>query len=99
MATYVMLANYHPEGMKVIDKVADRIPGAKQLIKSLGGELKSFYWLMGQYDAVVVVEAPDDETVSRIALTFGKQGTIDTTTMRAFSPEEMTQLVKPLREM
>lgn len=38
--------------------------------------MKEFYLVMGRYDMVVVTEAPDDETVARLAITIGSAGAI-----------------------
>ena len=97
MATYIVLANYTDEGMKIIDEMADRLEASTQMIEAMGAKLIASYWLMGRYDLAVIAEAPDDETVSRIALAVGKQGIARTETMRAFDAEEMMQLVEPLR--
>ena len=45
-----------------------RLEAAKQSVRAMGGELKTFYLVMGQYDAVVTTEAPDDEAATRFAL-------------------------------
>jgi uncharacterized protein with GYD domain len=47
---------------------------------------------MGQYDAVVVSEAPDDETVATLALAAGGRGNVRTETLRAFTEDEAKKL-------
>ncbi len=51
---------------------------------------------MGQYDAVAIVEMPDDETAARAALIVGSRGAISTETLRAFTEEEAISLVRSL---
>jgi len=58
MATYITLLNYTEQGLKAIKESPSRLEKARQLLKSLGGELKSFYLAQGRYDAVVISEAP-----------------------------------------
>ena len=53
----------------------------------MGGKLKDFYLTFGPYDAVAIVELPDDETAARFALGIGSLGNIRTTTLSAF-PED-----------
>jgi len=42
----------------------------------MGAEIKGFYLMMGQYDAVVIVEAPNDETIAKVSLASGTRGTV-----------------------
>ena len=96
MATYVALMRYTEQGMKAIKESPSRLEKGRQLLKSLGGELKSFHLTQGQYDAVVFVEAPNEEAVAKFALGIGSQGNVRTETMRAFSEEEYRKIVSGL---
>ena len=49
--------------------------------------------MMGQYDMVVVVEAPDDETIAKPALAIGARGTSRTVTIRAFTEAEYRKII------
>ncbi len=51
---------------------------------------------MGQYDAVVVSEAPDDETVAKLVLMIGGQGAVRTETLRAFPEDEYREIIAAL---
>ena len=51
MATYITLLKYTEQGLKTIKESPSRLERAKQLLKSLGGELKSFHLVQGRYDA------------------------------------------------
>ena len=97
MATYITLLNYTQQGMKNIKQGPDRLDDAKQAYKEVGAEIKDFYLTMGQYDAVVVSEAPDDEITAKIALTIGSQGNVQTQTFRAFSESEYRKIISALR--
>ena len=71
MATYITLLKYTEQGLKTIKESPSRLERAKQLLKSLGGELKSFHLVQGRYDAIVISEAPNDEVVTKFALVTG----------------------------
>lgn len=62
----------------------------------MGAELKSFYLVLGQYHAIVVSEAPNVETVAKLALATGSLGAIRTETMRAFTEEEYRKVIAGL---
>ncbi len=93
MATYITLANYTDQGIRAIKKAPSRVDAARELVKSFGGELKEFYLTMGAYDVVSIVEAPDDETAAKIALTLGSAGNVRTITLRAFTEAEFGAIV------
>ena len=96
MATYITLFKYTQQGIKNIKQGPDRLDAGKQAFKSAGAEIKDFYLTMGQYDAVVVSEAPDDETMAKIALTIGSQGNVQTQTFRAYPESEYRKLISAL---
>ena len=96
MATYVMLGKYTQQGIQTVKDYSKRRAAASELAKSLGGELKQVYLTMGQYDLVVVVEAPDDEAVAKLALQVGILGNLSTQTLRAFSEAETEKLISAL---
>ena len=58
--------------------------------------MKQFYLVQGRYDIVVVVEAPDDETVTKWALDVGSKGAVRTETLRAFTEDEYRKMIAAL---
>jgi len=52
--------------------------------------------VQGRYDAIVFVEAPNDEVVAKFALAVGSQGNVRSETMRAFNEEEYRRIVSGL---
>ena len=93
MATYLMLFRLTSKGREAIREGPTRLEAAKQTLHALGVEVKDFYLVMGQYDAVFIVEAPGDEVVAKAALTLGARGTVSTETLRAFTEEEYMRLI------
>ena len=96
MATYIMLCNWAEAGIKGVKDSPNRLDKAKKLVKAEGGAIKAFYMTMGEYDMVVVCEAPDDEAVARVALQLGMTGTIHTKTMKAFPEAEYRKIIGSL---
>ncbi len=97
MPTYIGLLRFTEQGMRNVKESPDRVGAATQMTEEAGGELKAFYYTMGEYDAVSIVEAPDDETVSRIVLAISGQGNARFVTLRAFTVDEMRGIVSGLR--
>ena len=96
MPTYISLMHFTEEGVKSIKDSPARLDGAKKAFQSMGAELKEFYLTLGQYDAVVVSEAPDEETGTKLLLMIGSQGNIRTETFRAFTEEEYRKIIAAL---
>lgn len=96
MATYVMLFRFTEKGVQNIKDSPTRVEQAKELFRSLGAQVKEFYALMGQYDTIFIVEAPDDETIVKAALAVGSMGNVRTETLRAFTEDEFREMVAAL---
>lgn len=94
MPTYILLTNLTDQGIRTAKEAINRVNAAKQMAGALGVRITTVYWTMGQYDGVMIVEAPDDETVRRFALAGGMQGNVRSTTMRAFNEEEMGRILQ-----
>ena len=96
MATYIMLANFTQKGIEDIKNGPDRVTAAKERARQRGGEIKQFYLTLGQYDAVIVVEAPNDEAALTGILQSVSKGYIRTQTLRAFPENEYRKIVAAL---
>ena len=96
MPTYISLLRYTQQGVQNIKESPARLDAAKKAFKAMGGELNQWYLVLGQYDAVVISEGPDDETAAKLALAIGSQGNIRTETFRAFTEDEFRELIAAL---
>jgi uncharacterized protein with GYD domain len=96
MATYIGLIRWTQQGIEKVKEGPARLDAAKQAAQAVGIEIKAFYLVMGQYDQVAILEAPDDETVAKMALAIGAQGNVRTETMRAFTEEELRKIIGSL---
>jgi uncharacterized protein with GYD domain len=93
MPTYVSLINWTEKGVAEFKDTVDRAEAGKALAGTFGGALKEIYWTIGPYDIVAILEAPDDESATAFALSLASQGNVRTTTLRAFSAEEMRGVI------
>lgn len=96
MPTYITLIRWTEKGIENVKESPTRLDAAKKAFQSMGAELKEFYLVMGQYDIIIISEAPDDETVSKLALTIGSKGAIRTETLRAYSEAEYRKIIADL---
>jgi uncharacterized protein with GYD domain len=96
MATYISMLHYTQQGISAIKIAPARIDAAKEAYRKGGGELKSIYLTLGQYDLVAIAEMPNDEAVARMALVLGAQGNVRSETMRAFTEAEFRKIAGTL---
>lgn len=99
MATYIALVNFTDQGIRHIRQTTERAKGLMNAAANLGIKIKDIYWTLGAFDAVFTAEAPDDETMTAFAASMGSLGNIRTQTMRAFSAQEMNQILAKLPTM
>ena len=94
MPHYVTLMNWTEQGVKNVAQSVDRASAARAALATKGVTLKDVYWTVGAYDVVCTVEAPDDATASAALLALVAQGNLRTTTLRAFTAEEFSDVLK-----
>jgi uncharacterized protein with GYD domain len=94
--TYVMLANWTDQGARQVKESPKRVDAAKKELADMGGEFKSLYMTMGDFDLVVIYEAPDDAVAARFTLLLGQLGAVRTTTMKAFPEAAYREIINSL---
>jgi uncharacterized protein with GYD domain len=93
MASYILLASYSEQGLKGIKDTVKRTQAVRELAKKAGITMQASYWTLGQYDVVAMFEAPDDESMTALALSIAKLGNVKTQTLHAFSARAMTAIL------
>ena len=88
MPTYVMLTTLTPEGVQTLKNNPSRILEVNKELAQLGAEVKAQWAVLGQYDFVNVVEAPDEKTMARVSLELGSRGTARYETLTGIPVEE-----------
>jgi uncharacterized protein with GYD domain len=88
MATYVMLTTLTDEGRKTVKQKPQRIREVNKEVEAMGVKILAQYSLLGPYDFVNILEAPDNITISKVAMELGSRGTLQTMTMAALTLDE-----------
>lgn len=96
MHTYILLVKWTQVGIEKVKHAPQRIERARNTLKSVGGELKELFFVFGQYDIVVVAEAPSDEAMARAVLIIGSAGSASIQTLKAFSEAEGVEIINAL---
>ncbi len=97
MTTYVMLTKWTEKGMVSVKDSPKRLDAAKKALRDMGGEFKSIYMTMGDYDLVAIYDAPDDAVAARFTLILGMLGNVRTTTLKAFPEAAYREIINSLR--
>ena len=93
MPKYLYQASYTPEGLRglVRDGGTKRREAVERLVEGVGGKLESMYFAFGDSDVYAIIDAPDNVSASRAALTVGATGTASVKTTVLLTPEEVDQ--------
>lgn len=94
MPTYILLSNLTDEGAKTIKSKPGRIKEVNKEIEKLGARVLAQYAVLGPYDFVNIVEAPDNETVARISVELASRGSVRLTTLPALDLESFVTSVR-----
>ena len=91
MAVYVMLTNLTDEGRKTIKQNPLRIKEVNKEVEAMGVKILAQYALLGPYDFINILDAPDNKTVAKVATELGSRGTLQTFTMSTLSIDELAR--------
>ena len=93
MAKYVSLLQFTDQGIRNVKDSVKRAAAATAEAEKMGAKVTDAFWTMGAYDVVLLLDSPDDETVSAFSLKLGSLGNVKSQTMRAFRREEMESIL------
>jgi uncharacterized protein with GYD domain len=96
MPHYVSLLRYTHQGAAKIKESPARLDAAKKAAEAAQGKVHAWYLTMGEYDAVLVSEFPNDEAAARFMLSTGALGNVTTQTLKAFTEAEYRKIVASL---
>jgi uncharacterized protein with GYD domain len=94
MPTYILLVDWTEQGIAKFNETVDRSDTGRGMLEEAGVKFRDIYWTLGAHDMVSIVDAPDDETLSAALLRNASLGNFRTTTMRAFTAEEMRGVIE-----
>jgi uncharacterized protein with GYD domain len=93
MPTYINLNSWTDQGIRNIKEAPQRIDAFRKAVEAVGGKVVGFYFTMGKYDIVTIIDVPSDEALASIALSTGSKGSIRTETMKAFTENQFLNIL------
>jgi uncharacterized protein with GYD domain len=93
MPRYVFLVDWTAQGVQAVESTVDRLEQGSELAQSFGCKIEHVWWTQGGHDMVSVVDAPDEQAMVAYTLAVVRLGNFRTTTLRAWSADEMREIV------
>jgi len=94
MGHYIMLTNLTDDGAKTVKKNPERIKEVNAEVEAMGVKILAQYAVMGPYDFVTILEAPDNEAVVRISVELSSRGSMRIMTLTAIPTDEFISWMK-----
>ena len=94
MPIFIMMTTLTDEGRKTIKANPQRIKEVNKEVESMGVKIIGQYAVLGQYDFINILDAPNNEVVAKLALELGSRGTLQTMTMAAIELDEFIQIIR-----
>jgi len=95
MAKYILLSKLTDSGRETLKKKPERIKEVNEELKELGVKVLKQWAVLGPYDFVNLVEAPDNEAIFKLSVELGSRGTIELTSMPAITIDELVKTLNP----
>jgi uncharacterized protein with GYD domain len=94
MPVYVMMTSLTDEGRKTVKEKPERIKEVNREVEAMGVKILTQYALLGPYDFLNILDAPNNEAIARVAVELGSRGTLTTQTMPALSIDLLVSTLK-----
>lgn len=94
MPTYIMLSTLTEGGAETLKKQPDRLKEVNGEIERMGVKVMQQYAVLGPYDFVNIVEAPDSDTVARVSIELGARGSVRIMTLTAIPIDDFVAGLK-----
>ncbi|MCX5798180.1 MAG: GYD domain-containing protein [Proteobacteria bacterium] len=93
MPVYIMMSTLTDEGRKTIKKHPERIEEVNREIENMGAKVLAQYAVLGQYDFISILGAPNNEAVAKISIELGSRGTVQIITFPAIPVDEFIKIM------
>ncbi len=95
MPQYIVLYRFTDQGREHMKETVHRASEFRELNETAGFEVIGMWWTQGQYDLIVAVDAPSEESMMTGMVSIAEAGNVVSETLRAFTPEELQRMIGP----
>jgi|SRR6187397_1418682 len=96
MPNYIVLVNWTDQGIRNVKDTIKRAKSFEGAIEKAGGKSLGFYYTIGRYDMVTMVQAPTDEAIASVLFSLESLGNVRSETLKAFSMDEAANIIEKL---
>ncbi len=89
MAIYIMFTTLTDEGRKTLKSNPKRLKEVNKEVEAMGAKILAQYAVLGPYDFINILEAPNNQTIAKVAMELGSRGTLTTMTLAAMTVDEL----------
>ncbi|MBE0429530.1 MAG: GYD domain-containing protein [Thermoleophilia bacterium] len=89
MPVYIALSKLTEEGSKTLKNNPERIKEVNKDLEGMGVKVLAQYAVLGKYDFVNVLEAPDNDTIVRMSVEIGSRGSVQVQTLPAMPVDQL----------
>jgi uncharacterized protein with GYD domain len=89
MPTYILLSSLTTEGLQTLRSNPNRLREVNRDVEELGATVLHQWAVLGPFDFVNVVEAPDDATIAKVSIALGARGSAKIQSLSALSVDEL----------
>lgn len=94
MPTFILLSTLSPQGAGTIKTNPQRLREVNREIEQMGARVVQQWAVLGPYDFVNIVEAPDERVIARVSVELAARGTMHLQTLTAIPVDEFLSLLK-----
>ena len=95
MPTYILLTTLTAQGVQTLKSNPSRLREVNKDVEELGARVLQQWFMLGPYDFVNIVEAPDAKTVAQVSLAISARGSTDLESYEAIAVDELLELLAP----
>lgn len=99
MPIYILLSSLTPHGSETLHRDPDRLDAVNQEISEFGCKVVTQYAVLGEFDFVTIIDAPDNETVAHLSVDLASRGTVKLTTLPAIAIQQLKSKLKGPKQM
>jgi len=93
MPRFLSLVNFAAEGIREVQDSVSRAHAFQTAVKADGGKVEEIFWAMGEFDGIIIFQAPSDAAAASLLTRLGKGGHVRTRTMLLYNAEEFQKIV------
>lgn len=95
MPTYIVLSRLSEQGLQTLRANPDRLRQVNRDVEELGAKVLQQWFMLGPYDFLNIVEAPDAATIARLSIALGARGSVHTESYEAIDVDAFLKILEP----